>query len=102
MDEYIKREDALTALSKSGVTCNMRAHKIVAALPAADVAEVRHGRWIPKINHTYMPVEYDENGAPILHRYTSYYCSLCGREEAKEEPYCHCGARMDKEDEHEQ
>lgn len=68
------------------------------ALPAAGVAEVRHGRWIPKINHTYMPVEYDENGAPILHRYTSYYCSLCGREEAKEEPYCHCGACMGEEE----
>lgn len=67
-------------------------------LAKADVAEVRHGRWIPKINHTYIPVEYDENGIPVLHEYISYRCSLCGREETKEEPYCHCGARMDKED----
>ena len=62
--------------------------------------EVRHGRWNPEIHHTYIPVEYDQNGDPILHEYISYRCSLCSREETKEEPYCHCGARMDKEDEH--
>ena len=74
---------------------------IVDAQPAADVVEVRHGRWAPEIHHTYLPVEYDDAGGPILHEYISYRCSLCGREEAKEELYCHCGARMDKEDEHE-
>ena len=46
MKEYIEREATLAALSKSGVTCNMRASKIVARQPAADVAPVRHGRWI--------------------------------------------------------
>ena len=40
MKEYIERAAALKALSKSGVTRNMRAHKIVAAIPAANVAEV--------------------------------------------------------------
>lgn len=70
-------------------------------IPAADVAPVRHGRWVPEIHHTYLPVEYDDAGDPILHEYTSYRCSLCGREEVKKEPYCHCGARMDKEDEYE-
>lgn len=69
-------------------------------IPAADVVEVRHGRWIPEIHHTYLPVEYDENGFPILHEYTSFRCSLCGRGEPIEEPYCHCGARMDKEADH--
>ena len=47
MKEYIEKAVALNALSKSGVTCNMRAHKIVASIQAADVVEVRHGRWIP-------------------------------------------------------
>lgn len=114
MKEYITKAKVIEAIEKAvapeittigdyetiGVFTRESIERIVSNLTAADVAEVRHGRWIPKINHTYMPVEYDENGAPILHRYTSYYCSLCGREEAKEEPYCHCGARMDKEDEH--
>ena len=39
MKEYIEKAAALNALSKSGVTCNMRAHKIVASIQAADVVE---------------------------------------------------------------
>ena len=34
MKEYIEKAVALEALSKSGVTCNMRAHKIVASIQA--------------------------------------------------------------------
>lgn len=41
------------------------------------------------------------NETSNANKYISYRCSLCGREETKEEPYCHCGALMDKEDEHE-
>lgn len=59
-------------------------------LPAADVVEVRHGRWEP--------------GNPI--------CPVCGENKFKDldadvwadwQPkFCpNCGARMDKEDEHE-
>lgn len=112
MREYITKAKVIEAIEKSvapeittirdyetiGVFTRESIEQIVSNLPAADVAEVRHGRWIPKINHTYIPVEYDENGIPVLHEYISYRCSLCGREETKEEPYCHCGARMDKED----
>ena len=36
---------------------------------------VKHGRWIDKV--------------------TCYVCSLCGRVERLQEPYCNCGARMD-------
>ena len=39
MKEYIEKAVALEALSKSGVTCNLRAHKIVASIQAADVVE---------------------------------------------------------------
>lgn len=116
MKEYIEREQAIalfypvnpendgsdgcTIVYKSGNFSSSEIEAMLSDLSAADVAEVRHGRWIPKINHTYIPVEYDENGIPVLHEYISYRCSLCSREETKEEPYCHCGARMDKEDEH--
>ena len=62
-------------------------------LKAADVVEVRHGKWI------------------LIRRQAAsaiFKCSECGREEVfdsfhrlENTPYCHCGARMDKEDEHE-
>ena len=63
-------------------------------IPAADVAEVRHGRWV----FDHMTGEW------------SYYshCSECNHQEffanesvEKRHKYClNCGARMDKEAEH--
>lgn len=53
-DEYIKRVDALIGLEESGIgfyddepiqTLN-RALKVIKNIPAANVAPVRHGRWI--------------------------------------------------------
>lgn len=112
MKEYIERAVAVKKFENYRRDCeeenDERAAQIfedciseLMAIPAADVAPVRHGRWNPEIHHTYIPVEYDQNGDPILHEYTSFRCSLCGREEPKEEPYCHCGARMGKEADHE-
>lgn len=63
--------------------------------PAADVAPVRHGRWIEEHGETFIPIEYDTNGELILHNYVGYHCSLCGRYEHVQEPYCNCGALMD-------
>lgn len=60
--------------------------------PTADVEEVRHGKWIPQPS--------------MDDRYSRYYiCSVCGRLEQVSHaydikafsPYCHCGAKMDKE-----
>ena len=95
MKEYIEKAVALEALSKSGVTCNMRAHKIVASIQAADVVEVRHGRWLTTDAYPH-----------------HLYCSVCYKTYAKNAKwvneldlptnYCpNCGARMGKEDEHE-
>ena len=56
---------------------------IVDAQPAADVVEVRHGYW------------YDCGSL-------SCRCSECGCKNNRETAYCPaCGARMDKENEHE-
>ena len=95
MKEYIEKAVALEAMSKSGVTCNMRAHKIVASIQAADVAPVRHGRWLTTDAYPH-----------------HLYCSVCYKTYVKNAKwvneldlptnYCpNCGARMDKEDEHE-
>ena len=94
MKEYIEKAVALEALSKSGVTCNMRAHKIVASIQAADVVEVRHGRWLTTDAYPH-----------------HLYCSVCYKTYAKNAKwvneldlptnYCpNCGARMDKEADH--
>lgn len=64
------------------------------ALPAADVVEVRHGRWVG--------LEYDgyADGCPV---YDLWECSECGEEARGEDvpdthPWCHgCGSRMDGE-----
>mgnify|MGYP001003193419 FL=1 len=60
-------------------------------LPAADVEPVRHGEW------------------RLVRRMAAcgeYECSVCGRIETfgcfnkpENNPYCHCGAKMDLEDE---
>lgn len=92
MKEYIEKAVALEALSKSGVTCNMRAHKIVASIQAADVVEVRHGRWIED-ERTYPGPGLKNN-----------LCSVCGEiagswkeglEPGRKWAYCpNCGALM--------
>lgn len=63
--------------------------------PAADVAEVVHGRWLEEKKQTLLPVEYDDVGKPILHDYVVYRCDRCGRTCKQKEPYCHCGAKME-------
>ena len=69
---------------------------IVDAQPAADVVEVRHGRWIPEACESV-------SKRNRLIEYRVYSCSICGRSNGRvKKRYCpNCGTRMDKEDEHE-
>ena len=63
--------------------------KILMDIQPADVAQVRHGRWLPIVSYN-----------------NTYKCSECGRllvdvtdglkMVAKHYPYCHCGAKMDE------
>ncbi len=60
--------------------------KSVLQQPPADVVEQKHGNWIlTKTEFGWNCCEY-----PV-----EYTCSVCGRTEKHEEPYCHCGAKMD-------
>lgn len=65
------------------------------SLPAADVVEVRHGRWIPEACESV-------SKRNRLIEYRVYSCSICGRSNGRvKKKYCpNCGALM-KEDEHE-
>lgn len=118
MDGYIERETILDAISeqrrfylheRDGET-NMEKlyllwgsdnalttmEDIMSDIPAADVAPVVHGRWLPE-DHK------DKVSQTEYHSYIWYHCSECGRRligyrDPWEAPYCHCGAKMDLED----
>ena len=93
MDEYIKRESFMKRFCER---CNEEmsespcepsdcfAREVIKTFPAADVAPVRHGRWV-------------DNGIPdsILSR-----CSVCGFTCGSSSFfYCPiCGAKMDEDD----
>ena len=95
-NDYIRREDAVDAVCTEWCGNAHDAHcdacaevRRIKALPAADVVQVVHSRWIKT-----------EDGAE---------CDNCGREAVYQivddhweyEPWCpHCGAKMDGGDEH--
>lgn len=74
MAEYIKREDALTITTR---TCGdyAAAWSEIRKLPAADVAEVVHGEWIPCDNGGYYCSHCDTR---IAFRLGYWFCSNCG------------------------
>ena len=90
MAEYIKREDAINLLWLYADESCASVVSDFENLPAADVAEVRHGRWFFKYPNGWACSRCGEWGLMIDNRgiYKSSYCP-------------NCGARMDKEDEHE-
>ena len=102
-DKYILRSGAIDAIKRNSGTLYTREaefllQKVIFMLkhaPKADVSEVVHGRWLEEKRQTLLPVEYDDVGEPILHDYVVYRCDRCGRTCKQEEPYCHCGARME-------
>ena len=90
-DEYIRRDAAMKAVASQYGACRSPAQNRmideirnkIRRMPAADVAEVVHGRWISFLDGDHiMPERY-------------YRCSRCGRVESRRQPYCHCGAKMD-------
>lgn len=111
MSDYISREAAIEAVCRrckyafpEDEPCgDCPAKAAIMAVPAADVEPVRHGKWNIRVS--------DE-------RTLCLECSVCGRkvdnfnlhrllifgeygEACRRHPYCHCGAKMDLEDENE-
>ena len=99
MKEYIDREATLNErpegrnpgqvgkeeYNKGWNDCRSAFYKCITSMPAADVVEVRHGRW--------------KNGGNGLYD----TCTACGEEIYLAIPmnYCpNCGARIDKEADH--
>lgn len=93
MSDYIKRENALSAV-KHAWAKGLEPSQYIEIIPVADVAEVKHGKWIGTLYDGYA------DGSPV---YEEFECSLCGCEHnADGEPtwsYCpDCGAKMDLEE----
>ena len=83
MKEYIEKAALLENLNHAGILSRFVKFKIE-RFPAADVAEVRHGRWIfepGKIPYCSECKEYSDDGDK-----GATFCTWCG-------------ARIDKEDE---
>lgn len=79
--------------------CDYIRGKLEAAKPAADVAEVRHGRWEEHTHSCYYGV--DEYGEPRWIDRAVYYCynPKCRRKTVVKEKYCpSCGSKMDLEE----
>ena len=91
MAEYVTKEQVIDWYRPYGQTDEPIPFETLVSdlrdMKAADVAPVRHGRWITK--------QEKDTFAGYLY---SYECSECGRVEQCKEPYCNCGAKMDLED----
>ena len=95
--EYIERDAAINALTEEALVQNLdsvmdglsnrikrSAHRILASLPAADVAPVKHGRWVNEEQVGFWTWEAE--------------CSCCGVKAYKQFRFCqNCGAMMDKD-----
>ena len=122
MDEYIKRDavhDLVRSLTKYAWTSpDNTGHRVtvdaddvnfgVDKIPSADVATVRHGRWIMKHRHRggfhrYTGIDDigEQHTITVDERveYDDRYCSECGKQSADNFlNYCpDCGAKMDLE-----
>ena len=93
-DKLYERMQDICTCYEEGVEVKEEALSMVYDFPTADVEEVKHGKWISQPS--------------MDDRYSRYYiCSVCGRLEQVSHaydiktfsPYCHCGAKMDKEEE---
>ena len=94
MAEYLEREKVLSkAAPVEGCFSDMISAYDVIMLPAADVAPVRHGRWVQVIVH----VEFEDGFVDRVEE----YCSACHEPNERRCTYfCHnCGAKMDLPDE---
>ena len=108
-DEYISRKAAIAYIREQSEECQKAFEELGGesgiyadayndlaedfySIPAADVAEVKHGRWITEICESI-------SKRNRLIEYKVYSCSVCGRSNGRvKKRYCpNCGALM-KED----
>ena len=86
-------EDHLDSLAEG----YLEVHQLIKNMPTIDPESLRSvGRWIEEKHK-------DRVSPTMWHKYSLYHCSLCGRRligyrDPADAPYCHCGARMEVQD----
>lgn len=86
MTEYIEREAVINELLRYGMTEDGEA--VIRSIPSADVAPVKHGKWIPHIEEDYI-------GEGQYGYIELLKCSECGTLVPNKRNFCHhCGADM--------
>ena len=90
MSEYIEREALIAAYDAAHKGPPGGARKLMEDAPAADVVEVKHGRWMMTLYTTT-----SKRRRVISNK--KYASSECGYSNGrKQSPYCpNCGAKMD-------
>ena len=89
MDEYIEREAAIEA-TKHAWAKGIEPSQYIEIIPSADVAPVRHGRWI------CIRKGYGEYECSVCHGVDSDCSDYYGTHVVTEQDYCpNCGSRMD-------
>ena len=95
MDEYIKREAVIEAIMSEPPDAHYPQSYVdkIKSIPAADIVEVRHGKWIqPHWKNSNYCCNCSECGGEAMHR--DYQWDKNGIY-----PLCpHCGAIMDVEE----
>lgn len=104
--EYIEREAAKERLriwitdcvldgDNEAADCFRDCIDLLDSIPAADVTQGVHGRWIGIDSSFWKPTH--SGDIPVFRK--TYRCSECRRRTAIAENYCpNCGAKMDKEE----
>lgn len=95
MTEYIKREATIEVIMREPPDAHYPQWYVdkIKSIPAADVVEVRHGKWIqPHWKNSNYCCNCSECGGEVMHREYHWdkngIYSICPN----------CGAKMDKED----
>ena len=94
MNDFIRREDAMKALFAPEMCYAPVQVKIIRELPAADVAEVVHGRWI--LHHTATGNPYTECSNCCTNVAVKTDKGTFAKLDMRGMPYCpFCSAKMD-------
>ena len=92
MTDYISREAALMKLMQDG--CSAKNLQSISDMPAADVAEVVHGRWI--LHHTVTGNPYTECSNCCTNVAVKTDKGTFAKLDMRGIPYCpFCSAKMD-------